>query len=44
LSVEKAGPALGHAPEQRPSQEKAQDVCRLRRLKKVGPVREFVPL
>ena len=44
LNAEKAGPALGHAPEQRPSQEKAQDVCRLRQPEKVGPVREFVPL
>ena len=44
MSVEKAGPALGHAPEQRPSPAKAQNACRLRQPEKVGPAREFVPL
>jgi len=43
LSVEKAGPALGYAPEQRPSQEKVQDACRLRRLKEIDQADEVVP-
>jgi hypothetical protein len=43
LSVEKAGPALGHDPEQRPSQEKVQDACRLRRLKEIDQADELVP-
>jgi hypothetical protein len=42
LSVEKAGRARGHGPEQRQSQEMAQNACRLRRLKAVDPADELV--
>jgi hypothetical protein len=38
LSVEKAGRVRGHGPEQRQCQEKAEDVCRLRRLKEENQV------
>jgi len=40
----KPNPALGHGKERQQSRKKAQDVCRLRQLEKVGPAREFVPL